>query len=137
MIRFILCSALLLCGFANAAEKKPNVLLLVSDDLAATLGQKHLRVRVLKEWVLGFIVKIHALADDRRHPITISFIDLPLKFNKLATICYRLTQSYFDGLSATSNRGLSKLRHMSDCKSACNLCYSLPPDCRDEWEIPL
>lgn len=38
MIRFILCSALLLCACASAAEKRPNVLLLVSDDLAATLG---------------------------------------------------------------------------------------------------
>jgi arylsulfatase A-like enzyme len=38
MIRTILCAALLFCAFAEAAEKRPNVLLLVSDDLAATLG---------------------------------------------------------------------------------------------------
>ena len=38
MMRFILCSFLLSCAFATAAEKRPNVLLLVSDDLAATLG---------------------------------------------------------------------------------------------------
>ena len=38
MMRFIFGPALLLCAFADAAEKRPNVLLLVSDDLAATLG---------------------------------------------------------------------------------------------------
>ena len=38
MMRFVFCSVLLLSAFAGAAEKRPNVLLLVSDDLAATLG---------------------------------------------------------------------------------------------------
>ncbi len=34
----LLCAALLLCVLSNGAEKRPNVLLLVSDDLASTLG---------------------------------------------------------------------------------------------------
>lgn len=38
MMRIALCFALLLGAFASAAEKRPNVLLLASDDLAATLG---------------------------------------------------------------------------------------------------
>jgi Na+/H+ antiporter NhaD/arsenite permease-like protein len=38
MTRLILCFAVLSCAFSDAAEKRPNVLLLVSDDLAATLG---------------------------------------------------------------------------------------------------